>query len=396
MAESDIRIEKIKARDLLEFTRQELSHAHPGQFIPITQQRAQAHVNNPLVTPDDVSLLVAYHDDQVVGFFGMMPIWLLRNNHLDKVTWFSTWRVSPHLRGKSLGSLLMQAALDLKQDFVIVGSGPARRVCQRFGFLEREPYIYYQLDLTAMVRLNPATWLTRLARKLLRPFHVRIAVDNRLTLLTDRLLSPITRRLFTWLSWRMAGSVLDQYHIREVEQVQPETPEQLANQPAVCFSRGYEVVNWMLRFPWVLEPGGSPSEHMDYYFSDVRPYFHYSAVEIYAAQNTGETYQGYVIFLVSTIRDRMELKILDVSLKGREVWQVVLPLAIRMARKFKVDRIDLPVKASGDFQQTGLGRLLLQKRQRIYQSHPKSPESPLALAWKDIAFQYSDGDMSFS
>jgi GNAT superfamily N-acetyltransferase len=393
MTDDEIKIERIKIKDLLEFTRRVISTATDGQFIPITLQRAEAHAHNPLADPEDVALLVATHGRQVVGFFGIMPICLKLDQQYHKVHWFSTWRVMPSLRGKSLGSLLMKEALALQEDFMIVGAGPARKVCRKFGFWEHAPLVYYQLDLTGMGKLNPAVWLMRLLRRLLRPFKVRLAIENRFTRATARLLSPLTRRLFTRLVHRSQRSLDDNLQAQEVASVRPETADQLASLAPVQFWRGAEVVNWMLQYPWVLEPGQSPTERMDFYFSDVRRLFKNVAVEL----AVGGEYRGYVAFQVTAAsQEHGEVKTLDVSLADSVDQSNLLPLALRYARQYHASLVSLPEAAVDGFRKTLLGKMLLLRRERIYQCMPRSKESPLAQAWERITFTFSDGDMPFS
>ena len=411
MTDDEIKIEQIKTKDLLEFTHQVIDTAVEGQFIPITLQRAEAHTHNPFADPEDVALLVASQDGQVVGFFGIMPICLKLDQQYHKVHWFSTWRVTPNLRGKSLGSRLMKEALALQEDFMIVGAGPARKVCRRFGFWEHAPLVYYQLDLTGMGKLNPAVWLMRLLRRLLRLFKVRVSIENRFTRATARILSPLTRRVFTGLVKRSLRQSTSSLRAQEVESIRPETPAQLSGLAPVQFWRGAEAVNWMLRYPWVLEPGQSPTERMDFYFSDVRRLFKNVALELYSAGD----YQGYVVFQITSaderqilptkrqilptkrhLQERAEVKTLDVSLAASTDQRFILPLALRYARRYNAGLVSLPEAAVDDFRKTSLGKLLLLRRERIYQCMPKSQDSPLAQAWERITLTFSDGDMPFS
>ncbi len=392
MTDDEIKIERIKIKDLLEFAHRVLDPAVDGQFIPITLQRAEAHARNPFADPEDVALLVATQGGQVVGFFGIMPISLKLDEQYHKVHWFSTWRVTPNLRGKSLGSQLMKEALALQEDFMIVGAGPARKVCRKFGFWERAPLVYYQLDLTGMGRLNPAVWFMRLLRRLLRLFKVHLAIENRFTRATARLLSPLSRWLFTRLVNHSLRKFKSSLQAQEVESVRPETPAQLVNLAPVQFWRGAEVVNWMLHDPWVLEPGQSPTERMDFYFSDVRRLFKNVALELFSAGD----YQGYVVFQVTSGQAHTEVKILDVSLAASVDQRTLLPLALCYARQFNASLVSLPEAAVEDFRKTSLGKLLLLRRERIYQCMPRSQDSPLAQAWERLTFTFSDGDMPFS
>jgi GNAT superfamily N-acetyltransferase len=391
---NEIRIERIKSLDLITFAEKYLGSAKHGQFIPITMQRAIAHANNPLVDENDVGLLVAFHGDECVGFFGIMPVLLKNRDKYSKVSWFTTWRVSPHLRGKSIGSLLMKAALSLGRDYLIVGSSSARKVCQRFGFLEREPLEYCYLDVSGMERLNPATWVSRLLRKVLKPLNVKVNVDNRATRGFSQLLSPLSSKLFRYWLWRSHRDILKGITVQEVDEVQPDTPDQIAGLSPVILYRGAEIVNWMLKYPWVVEAGQSKTEKMDYYFTDVRDY--YRNITLGLSSGSNHDYRGYAILSVSTYRKRMALRVLDTSFNNPVDGRYVLPLAIRYAHEMKADVIDLSTPQAEAIQSRFLRRVLLHRKKRIYQCFPASPDSPLAQAWPEIEFHYCDGDMAFS
>jgi hypothetical protein len=71
-------------------------------------------------------------------------------------------------------------------------------------------------------------------------------------------------------------------------------------------------------------------------------------------------------------------------------------LAIRYARELHAEVIDMSTRQAETLRSRFLKRLLLHRKQRIYQCFPGSPESPLARAWPELEFHYWDGDMAFS
>jgi hypothetical protein len=73
------------------------------------------------------------------------------------VQWFTTWLAHPDYLGQGIGAGLMQAALDLGQDYMIVGSAPARHICRKFGFHELPEYSYAVVDFGLAGRYNPAS-----------------------------------------------------------------------------------------------------------------------------------------------------------------------------------------------------------------------------------------------
>ncbi|KAA3647021.1 MAG: GNAT family N-acetyltransferase [Chloroflexi bacterium] len=384
-----IRVEAIQVKDLISFAEDVLSKAGPGDFIPITMQRAEAQANNPYAAPEDAALLVAYSGEELVGYFGILPIMLQHGNEHSKVHWFTTWMVNPKLRGAGVGSALMQAALDLDKDFMIVGSKPARRVCRKFGFFDFDPLEYAVVDFRIAGRYNLFSILLRAARKLLRLVGLKLNIDR-----LNKWLQGFFETLFGFLGKPFAYSLVKgaakrlppEIDIRQAGQIKP-LPGKQSN--AVKFRRSEEVVNWMLAYPWVLQPGESTTEAMDFYFTDTRPDFQYLAYELYA----GEDYQGYLTFQLSKITGQRVLKVLDHSLLDEEL---LLSIALDEARKQRVALLEIAKQPAKSLRQSVIGRSLVQIKQRIYQGQARSESSPLGKHWREIELDYVDGDTPFT
>ena len=396
MTDNDIRITHIKVGEIPDFADRIIRTAKPGQFVPISIQRAIAHANNPYADEDDVGLLAAVdEEDEVVGYFGILPMLLRVGEQVFKTHWFTTWSVSSKVRGKGVGTRLMEEALKLDQDFLIVGSVHARRVCKKFGFWEREPLRYYWIDMSGMGNLNPLTWLLRLVRKTthLLKINADISISNPVTRWVDRTCAPITRRLFYILLSRKLVPTFKDFSYREVSQIRPDLPPQ-TDRPAVELHRGVEAVNWMLSYPWIVETGKSRTENMDYFFSDTRPLYRLIAVEV-SAPGDG-TYLGFVVFSVSRKTSGTAVKTLDFNFSDPSQTPYILALAVHYGKVYNADTIEIPDEVAQTLKTGLLGWLLLQAKMRIYQCHPKSDDSPLAGAWQDITRHLYDGDMAFS
>jgi len=395
MKNNTIRIEHIKVCNLSEFANQLINAARPGQFIPISMQRAIAHTNNPYADEEDVGLLVARdEDDEVVGYFGILPMMLRVNDKFFNTHWFTTWSVSTKVRGMGVGSKLMEEALTLNKDFLIVGSIHARRVCQKNGFLERDPLTYYWIDVSGMGQINPLIGILRLYRKInhILKNNKHISISNSTTKWIDKQLSPWTKRFFYPLLSRKLTKFFDKFKYTEVHKIRS-GQERMHYSPDVELYRGIEAVNWMLEFPWVVETGQSRTEHLDYFFSDTRPLHRFIAFEI---TDNFDAYQGFVVFSISQKEGSFVLKTLDFQFKDSNQHPWILALAVHYGKKFKVDTIEIPWEAASYLQTSLLGKTLLQEKTRIYQCHPKSNDSPLAGAWHDINLHLFDGDMAFS
>ena len=394
MSETDIRIEHIKVRDLVPFAERVISTSAEGQFIPITMQRALAHANNPYSAKDDVALLVAIDsDEEVVGYFGILPLLLREGKNFHKVHWFTTWNVSAKVRGRGIGGALMAEALSLRHDFLIVGSVHARRVCREYGFWERDPLIYYWLDPSGMAQLNPIIWLRRGFRKLLRLFRIKknIEINSPSAKTLAKAAAPITRYFFSPQLTRIEAELSTGFRFQEVNKIHAE-PKIPPHRPEVELHRNVDAVNWMLTYPWVLESGSSVTESLDYYFSDTRSMYEQIAVEVY---DMSDHYIGFAVFSASQQGEKTVLKTRDFRFEQPSYERAVLALALRYGREYDAETIELPMEAAR-YIPGKLQKVLLQPKERIYQCMPKSDDSPLALLWQEINFHLWDGDMAFS
>jgi len=396
MDQNNIRIEHIRVSDLPDFANRVINDSETGQFVPITLQRAIAHANNPMASGDDVGLLAAIDDDGVVvGYFGILPILLRVRTDSYKAHWFTTWSVSSKVRGMGVGSRLMAEALSLKLDYLIVGSIHARRVCQKYGFWEREPLIYYWIDLSALGTLNPIKMGLRMIRKTLHIIKVKktIPINSPITKHIDNFLSPITKKItFSILGW-VYDKVINDFQFAEVSEVREFEPRK-NDLSKTDLHRGSATINWMLKYPWVLEDGQSPTEWMDYFFSDTRSLFKFIPIEIFTREDG--KYLGFVIFSVSQKLDSISIKTLDFHVDDPRCFEIILALVIKYARNFNVDIVEIPEIIANAFNPFGLSKILLHGKERIYQCFPSSEDSPLAKAWDDIEFHLYDGDMAFS
>ena len=82
MPEREIFIEHVRLKDLYAFAMKIIDRAKPGEFVPISQQRAFSMTKNPYAEPEDVALLVAYQGDELIGYFGIMAVMLQTGREL--------------------------------------------------------------------------------------------------------------------------------------------------------------------------------------------------------------------------------------------------------------------------------------------------------------------------
>jgi hypothetical protein len=181
------------------------------------------------------------------------------------------------------------------------------------------------------------------------------------------------------------------FRFQEVTQIHAAPPKG-PHRPATELHRDLEAVNWMLKYPWVVESGQSLTEGMDYYFSDARPLYRQIAVEVY---NLEDKFLGFVVFSVSQKGEKVALKMRDFRFSQPSYQRAAFALALRCSREYGADSIELPAEIAA-LMPARLGRALLQQKERIYQCMPQTEDSPLARHWHEITFHLYDGDMAFS
>jgi hypothetical protein len=99
---------------------------------------------------------------------------------------------------------------------------------------------------------------------------------------------------------------------------------------------------------------------------------------------------------VSRKSAKISSRLLDYSISGPSAAKVLLAAVIRYAREYDTDLMEIPEKLGRELEKTILGRVILRKKNRIYQFHPRSDTSPLGVYWREIELNYCDGDMAFS
>jgi predicted N-acetyltransferase YhbS len=379
----------ILIKELVAFADKVISSATESEFVPISEQRAKAMANNPIASPDDIAMMVAFLGDEVIGYFGIMPILLWHDGVKSKVHWFSTWNVSPKARGLGVGSQLMAECLKFKYDFMIVGSKPARKVSEKFGFHEMSSLSITSIDFISFWRLNPLTILARASRKIAS------------ILRKDLDISGFTKDLEGWLHAKLGNQLksimypmllkrlninVDQYSWSSVKHINNWTPPKTNE---IKFLRDDSVINWMLNDPWVVKPGESRTEYMDFYFSDIRDEFENVAIQV-SKQNESI---GFITYQISEIQSIKMLKIEDVQLPEQNL---AIGIILDICKELQIDKIVFNTKHI-NYNNFGLiKKLLFLNNQRIYQCFPANENSPLGKNWKKIQLDYPDGDMGFS
>ncbi len=109
------------------------------EFAPISDLRAQSHIHNPRALNNDILLFLAYDNQQLAGYLGILPDDVsLKTGEKIHFGWLSTLFVSEKHRGKQIAQQLLYAAeKSYDQNLLITEFTPsAERLYRKIGMFE--------------------------------------------------------------------------------------------------------------------------------------------------------------------------------------------------------------------------------------------------------------------
>ena len=358
------RIEEIKLNDLDNFARPFIERPGPEDILPISNQRVLAHIHNPHARPDDIVLLVAFKGNTCIGYHGLLPGLLRHDDRLSRVFWATTFYVSEDHRGQGIGKLLVAKIKALKVDFVVTGmTRAAEKTYLQSGLKPLGPTVYFQLQLKKSAR---------------HPFIHRI------------LKSVMYHR---WRQSQIGDLQPFQYNRVDVINSELKTSKAAAGD-APAFYRDIQMVNWMLKYPWVLSSDAGEIPKTNYHFAWVRDVFEHIALEIYTKRDND--LKGFVVLSVSVKKGKTILKILDYYVRDLRDLRIIFGASLKLAARHLADRIDIPAEFQNCFNDKYLQLYLVKKKKRAYVYYPESKTSPLSACIDQVALNYCDGDTAFT
>jgi len=260
--------------------------------LPITKQKALSFCRNPRAEKDDPVLLVAYQDNQVIGYLGILPDKILFNNADRKLGWLTSWWVDPCIATKGVGALLLYKALNTYPDGVGVsgGSKEARKVLngsQKFFVLKPLK------GLDIRFRFNASRAIPRKFPSL-RLFRVWFKIAD---VVLDEIVS--LRRF----SWERRSTICQRLTFEYISSIDEETGRFIERHHQQDLTRkGKADLDWIMTYPWIVSAPQKDSASRRYYFSSISVRFFYLGVKVFEPDN------GMVGFLMLSVRnDRMNV-----------------------------------------------------------------------------------------
>ncbi|MBN1231227.1 MAG: hypothetical protein JXA19_05145 [Anaerolineales bacterium] len=380
------RIELFTVQDLPELASRSLAISSSGDFIPINIQRAESLVKNPQAFPDDPAMLVAWEGNTCLGYFGMIPVDLCFGDESERIMWLTTWASNPKSKSSWAGMLLLQEAMKLGWDMLIIASKQARRVCAGFGFDEYAQLPVTKIQVNAFWQILPKNILLRgLAR-------LGFQKEKIATLLKNAAHYPVSKGMknliYSWLIKQSPSSPIGWKWEKNDHFPMDFKPSRVNRQAGLSHSG--KIINWVLNDPWVLPEGKSLTEGRDYFFSDTRPVF---KNELYVLKNIAGQIVGTAVFQISQINIRMVLRCIVADFSEELAAPYLLRKVLESARSNQVDLIEI----ESMYVPANFPQLFTNQTNRLYQAfYADKDSSPLLKAKAAFRPTLGDGDKAFT
>jgi GNAT superfamily N-acetyltransferase len=325
--------------------------------IPISAIRAQSQLNNPAAEVEDVLLLLATENGEMLGYLGVLPGWVSTPQGIVRLGWLSCIWTAPKARGKGIAAILVRSALEAWQGRIILTefTEPAEALYHRIGsFMLLPPKLgirVYFRSVLAKRLPEKKPWLAKLGPLLRR-------ADEAINFIQD---------------------------IRQMPLQKPVAAETDIQHPAVRSFMGEEAFlhyQWMLTQPWIRE-GEEAVESRRYAFSCVARQFRYFTFAVFLGNELKA-------FYILSLRDG-ELKIPYLK-AGKEHLPKIARNILNVAFTYKAARLtSYHAQLNEILEKQHPGALLSRPAQRKYML-AKIVFETMEHGWETIIPTWQDGE----
>jgi GNAT superfamily N-acetyltransferase len=237
------------------------------KHLPISKHRALSYARNPRATASDKILFVAFENNKVAGYLGALPEKIFYQGKWRRMSWLSCFWIDPKYRGKNISKQLFDLAMqEWNNTAMITNMKPGTlKIYERMGYFH--PPVTH-MGIRGYLRFNLAEILPPRGS-----VFVRIKLFLQLVDFILNLANSIRLVFFT-------GYKIDpDLHYKYVEEISQEAEEFINNcNQSYPIQRGKPELEWINRYPWVLEQE-EDADSRRYYFSSVSKQFFYQNVE---------------------------------------------------------------------------------------------------------------------
>ena len=252
--------------------------------VPISTHRAISHINNPRADDDDTLMIIAYENDEMIGYLGVLADTIFADNGTAlKCGWLSCMWVNPVLRGKGIAKQLLATAFREWQDRILVTefTPEAKGLYDRSGGFND---LRINQGLRCYLRFNLHEVLPKKSEKY-KPYKPILKLGDSIANVPNAIRLSFSK---PELSGRIS--------FEQISEVDESLDAYVRSKQNTGFERRTAAeLNWILKYPWLLQSAPT-SESERYHFSSVSERF----LNLTYKLTEGKQAKGYLHF---TIRD---------------------------------------------------------------------------------------------
>lgn len=230
--------------------------------VPISTHRSISHIRNPRAEPDDVLMIIAYENDQMAGYLGVLADRIYNTKGESfKCGWLSCMWVDPQVRGKGIAKQLLATAFKTWNDHILVTefTPEAKGLYDRSGGFAD---LRTNEGLRCYLRFNLHEVLPKKNEKY-KPYVTLLSIADAIANIPVEL----KHRYFPQLKY----STLK---FEEVKRVYADVDEFITSRSENSFERRNTTdLNWIIEYPWLIQ-SAQTEESIRYHFSSVAARFH--------------------------------------------------------------------------------------------------------------------------
>lgn len=265
--------------ELTTFNAQELKayiHSESFQnrrFLPISYHRAMSQLNNPRLQAEDILLVLARINNDLVGYAGVLPDVLYNGSAPIRFGWLSTLYVDPKHRGKGIAKQLILKTLETWQGKIASADyAPASKIV----YDKTEQFLPHSLH---GVRLYLKSALGDLLPPKHRFFEISKPALNVLDSMLNRLPSRSKIDVPSKLAFEYPFRISDDLAAFIQNHQQEESSR-----------RNQEALNWIIEHPWIVK---NYNESDRYHFSSEEEVFEQIPVVV---KNEANNIKAFLFF----------------------------------------------------------------------------------------------------
>ena len=234
-----------------------------NDVIPITKHRAISYINNPNCSDDDFVLAVASENGKIIGYRCILPDIININGVSHKFGWTSTTWVEPNLRGKGIGKSLSKLAFDKYNNRLAssysthkaVGIYKSINQVKELSLIQNNSYFLHSYFSTSGI-----------IKKISNKFLSNI-VKVPLTIIDTFINEFLQVKQNSYIQKHLKNTIFIFEYLFQLDKESKEFIKK--NKKNEYFNRTPEFLNWILKYPWVLNAPLKDINQEKYYFSSV-------------------------------------------------------------------------------------------------------------------------------